>query len=43
MITWPEMLRNAEDWANGFWAGVVTTSMIAVIAGAAVVVLTRAI
>ena len=35
MFNWPEMLRHAEDWANGFWAGAATTSLI-VIMGAAV-------
>jgi hypothetical protein len=20
MFNWPEMLRHAEDWADGFWA-----------------------
>jgi hypothetical protein len=42
MINWPEMLRHAEDWADGFWAGTATTSLIA-IAGAAAVVLARVI
>ena len=42
MIDWPEMLRNAEDWANGFWAGAATVSLIG-IAGAAVVLFVHAI
>ena len=42
MINWPEMLRHSEDWANGFWAGTATTSLI-VIVGAAVALLGHAI
>ena len=42
MIDWPEMLRHAEDWANGFWAGAATISLIG-IAGAALVLLIRTI
>jgi hypothetical protein len=42
MINWPEMLRNAEDWAKGFWAGTGTVSLIG-IAGVAVVLLVHAI
>ena len=42
MINWPEMLRNAEDWANGFWAGAATVSLIG-IAGAAVVLFVHTI
>jgi hypothetical protein len=42
MINWPEMLRHAEDWASGFWAGAATTSLI-VIVGAAVALLGHAI
>jgi hypothetical protein len=42
MINWPEMLRNAEDWAKGFWAGTGTVSLIG-IAGVAVVPLVHAI
>jgi hypothetical protein len=42
MINWPEMLRHAEDWAKGFWAGAATASLM-VIAGGAVVLLARGI
>ena len=42
MINWPELLHDAEDWANAFWAGAATTSLI-VIVGAAVALLGRAI
>ena len=38
MINWPEMLRHAEDWANGFLAGATTVALIGV-AGAAFVLL----
>ena len=42
MINWPEMLRYAEDWTNGFWAGAATVSLIG-IAGAAFVALVHTI
>ena len=42
MINWPEMLRHAEDWANGFLAGAVTVSLIA-ISGAALMLFVHAI
>jgi hypothetical protein len=42
MFNWPEMLRHAEDWANGFFAGAATVSLIG-IAGAAFVLLVRTI
>jgi len=42
MMNWPEMLRHAEDWANGFFAGAATASLIG-IAGAAFVLLVRTI
>ena len=42
MINWPEMLRHAEDWADGFWAGAASVSLI-VIAGATFALLVRAI
>lgn len=42
MINWPEMLRHAEDWADGFLAGATSASLI-VIAGVAFVLLVRAI
>ena len=42
MTNWPEMLRNAEDWAKGFWAGAATVSLIGT-AGAAVVLFVHAI
>ena len=35
MINWPEMLRHAEDWAAGFWAGAATASVIGIVAAAA--------
>jgi len=34
MINWPEMLRHAEDWAKGFWAGAATASLIGIAAAA---------
>jgi hypothetical protein len=42
MINWPEMLRHAEGWAGGFWAGAGAASLM-VIAGVAMVLLVRAI
>jgi len=42
MINWPEMLRHAEDWANGFWSGATSASLM-VIAGVAFVLLVRSI
>ena len=42
MMNWPEMLRHAEDWANGFLAGAATVSLIG-IAGAAFVLLVHGI
>lgn len=42
MFNWPEMLRHAEDWAKGFWAGAATASLIGFVAVAAAV-LSRAI
>jgi hypothetical protein len=38
MINWPEMLRNAEDWATGFWAGAATASVLGIVAVAAAVI-----
>ena len=35
MINWPEMLGHAEDWANGFWTGAVTTLVMGIVATAA--------
>ena len=35
MINWPEMLHHAEDWANGFWTGAVTTFAIVIVAASA--------
>jgi hypothetical protein len=43
MINWPEMLRHAEDWANGFFAGAATVSLIGIVAAAAFVLLVRTI
>jgi hypothetical protein len=42
MFKWPEMLRHAEDWADGFWAGAASASLM-LVAGAAIVLLVRAI
>jgi len=38
MVNWPEMLRHAEDWANGFWTGAVTASVIGIVAAAAALI-----
>jgi hypothetical protein len=35
MINWPELLRPAEDWANGFWTGAVATFAVGTVAVAA--------
>ena len=35
MINWPEMLRQAEDWAAGFWVGTATVSLVGIIVAAA--------
>ena len=43
MINWPEMLRPAEDWANGFWTGAVTTTLAIGIVAAAAALLTHVI
>jgi hypothetical protein len=42
MINWPEMLRHAEDWADGFWAGA-ATALLVVIAGGTMVLFVRGI
>jgi hypothetical protein len=42
MINWPEMLRNAEEWADGFLTGAAATSLI-VIGGAAVLLVVHSI
>ena len=42
MINWPDMLRHAEDWANGFWTGAGTASVFAITA-AAVALISHAI
>jgi len=42
MINWPEMLRHAEDWAAGFWAGAGADSLT-MTAGAVMALLTRGI
>jgi len=42
MINWPEMLRYAEDWADGFLTGAATVSLIGV-AGVAFVLLVHTI
>src|SRR6516225_4257920 len=41
MVNWPEVLRHAEEWADGFWTGAASASLM-LIAGAAFVVLVRA-
>ena len=38
MVNWPEMLRHAEDWANGFWTGAATASVIGIVAAAAALI-----
>jgi hypothetical protein len=35
MINWPEMPRQAEDWATGFWVGTTTASLVGIILAAA--------
>ena len=35
MTNWPEMLRQAEDWAAGFWVGTATASLVAIIVATA--------
>ena len=42
MLNWPEMLHHAEDWANGFWTGAASASIIGIVA-AAVALISRAI
>jgi hypothetical protein len=42
MINWPEMLRHAEDWADGFWTEAGSTWLM-LIAATAFVLLVRAI
>ena len=42
MINWPEMFRDAEDWADRFWTGAASASLMVVV-GAAFVVLVGAI
>jgi hypothetical protein len=42
MFNWPEMLRHAEDWADGFRARAVSASLM-LVAGSAFVLLVRAI
>jgi hypothetical protein len=42
MLNWPAMLRHAEDWAAGFWAGA-GAALLMVIAGGATVLLVSAI
>ena len=34
MINWPEMLHHAEDWANGFWAGAASASIVGIVTAA---------
>jgi hypothetical protein len=42
MISWPELLRDVEHWADGFLTGAATASLI-VIAVAAILLLARVI
>ena len=42
MINWPEMLRHAEDWTDGFWVGAASASLL-LFTGAVFVLLARAI
>ena len=42
MINWPEIFRYAEGWANGFWTGAATASLM-VIVGTVFVLLVRAV
>ena len=34
MINWPVMLRHADDWADGFWAGAASASIVGIVAAA---------
>jgi hypothetical protein len=34
MFNWPEMLHHVEDWANGFWTGAASASIIGIVAAA---------
>ena len=43
MINWPELLRHAEDWTNGFLTGAAVATSLIVVVGAAMLVLARAI
>jgi hypothetical protein len=43
MINWPELLRHAEGWTNGFLIGAAVATSLIVIVGAAMVVLVRTI
>jgi hypothetical protein len=31
MINWPELLRDAEDWANPFWARAAAASLTGIV------------
>ena len=42
MLNWPAMLRHAEDWAAGFWAGAGAASLIVIVV-AVMVLLIRSI
>ena len=42
MINWPEMPHHAEDWANSFWAGAASASIVGIVA-AAVALISHAI
>ena len=42
MFNWPEMLHHVEDWANGFWTGAASASIIGIVA-AAVALISHAI
>jgi len=38
MINWPEILRNAEPWANGFWTGAAAASVVGIMGAVAVLI-----
>jgi hypothetical protein len=38
MINWPEIFCNAESWANGFWTGAASASVVGIIGAVAVLI-----
>jgi hypothetical protein len=38
MINWPEIFRNAEPWANGFWTGAAAASVVGIMGAVAVLI-----